>query len=92
MVGGGGRLVEHCTFQNRNPVRVFLYHYISDGNQLFSENFGCHFYFILHVMSDKVCEWSAALCTVLPGKPLSLPLQQRLTLAENEFAYICGHK
>ncbi len=31
MVGGWGeRLVEHCTFQNRNPVRVFLYHYISD--------------------------------------------------------------
>ncbi len=46
-------MVEHCTFQNRNPVRVFLYHCISDGNQLFSEKFGCHFHFILHIMSDK---------------------------------------
>ncbi len=54
MVGGWGeRLVELCTFQNRNPVRVFLYHCIYDGNQLFSENFGCHFHFILHIMSDK---------------------------------------
>ncbi len=35
------------------PVLVFLYHCISDGNRLFSENFGCHFHFILHVMSDK---------------------------------------
>ncbi len=44
---------EHCTFQNRNTVRVFLYHCISEGNRLFSENFGCHFHFILHVMPDK---------------------------------------
>ncbi len=49
--GGGERLVELCTFQNRNPVRVFLYYNISDGNQLFSKYFGCHFHFILHVMS-----------------------------------------
>ncbi len=54
MVGGWGEcLVEHCTFQNQNLVQVFLYHCISDGNQLFSENCGCHFHFILHVMSDK---------------------------------------
>ncbi len=45
--------VEHCMFQNRNPVRVFLYHCISEGNWLSSENDGCHFHFILHVMSDK---------------------------------------
>ncbi len=51
--GWGERLVKHCTFQNRNPVRVFLYHCIFDGNQLSSENFVCHFHFILHVMSDK---------------------------------------
>ncbi len=49
----GELLVEHYTFQNRNPVRAFLYHCISDGNQLFSENYGCHFHFILHIMSDK---------------------------------------
>ncbi len=54
MIGRWGeRLVEHCTFQNGNPVGVFLYHCISDGNQLFLENFGCHFHFILHIMSDK---------------------------------------
>ncbi len=54
MVGGWGeRLVEHCTFQNQNPVRDFLYHCISDGNRLFSENVGCHFHLISHVMSDK---------------------------------------
>uniref|UniRef100_A0A673MP21 Tumor protein, translationally-controlled 1 n=1 Tax=Sinocyclocheilus rhinocerous TaxID=307959 RepID=A0A673MP21_9TELE len=28
---------QHCTFQNRNPVRVFLYHCISEGNRLSSE-------------------------------------------------------
>ncbi len=65
MVGGWGeRLIEHCTFQNRNPVWVFLYHCISDGNQLFSENVGCHFNFILHVMSDKAAFVSRALFCV----------------------------
>ncbi len=63
-LGGGGRLVEHCMFQNRNPVRVFLYHYISDGNQLFSEYFRCHFHFILNVMSDKAAFVSGALFCV----------------------------
>ncbi len=54
MVGGWGeRLVELCTFQNRNPVRLFLSHGVSEGNRLFSENVGCHFNFLLHVMSDK---------------------------------------
>ncbi len=62
--GGGERLVELCMFQNQNPVRVFLYHCISDGNQLVSENFGCHFHFILHVMSDKAAFVSGALLCV----------------------------
>ncbi len=62
--GWGERLVEHCTFQNRNPVQVFLYHCISDGNRLFSENYGCHFHFILHVMSDKAAFVSRALFCV----------------------------
>ncbi len=57
-------MVELCTFQNRNPVRVFLYHCISEGNRLFSENFGCHFYFILHIMSDKAAFVSRALLCV----------------------------
>ncbi len=56
----GERLVEHCTLQNR----VFLYHCISDGNRLFSENDGCHFHFILHVMSDKSAFVSGALFCV----------------------------
>ncbi len=65
MVGGWGEhLVEHCTFQNRNPVLVFLYHCISDGNHLFSENYGCHFHFILHIMSDKAAFVSGALICV----------------------------
>ncbi len=46
-------------------------------------NDGCHFHFILHVMSDKAVFVSSALCTALPGKPRSVPLQQRLPLAEN---------
>ncbi len=67
MVGGWGEhLVEHCTFQNRNSVRVFLYHYISDGNQLFSENVGCRFNFIMHIMSDKSVFVSRALLCVQP--------------------------
>ncbi len=70
MVGWGGEhLVELCTFQNRNPVRVFLYHCISDGNQLFSENFGCHFHFILHVMSDKAAFVNGASISPVPTSP-----------------------
>ncbi len=62
--GVGERMVEHCTFQNRNPMRVFLYHCISDGNQLFSENVGCHFHFILYIMSDKAAFVRGALFCV----------------------------
>ncbi len=58
------RLVEHCTFQKQIPVRVFLYHCISEGNQLFSEYFGCHFHFILHVIPDKAAFVSGALFCV----------------------------
>ncbi len=59
--GWGELLVEHCTFENQNPVRVFLYHYIYDGNQLFSENFECHVQLILHIMFDKTVFVSGAL-------------------------------
>ncbi len=51
-------------FQNQNPVWVFLYHCVSDGNRLFSENFECHFHIILHVMSDKAAFVSGALFCV----------------------------
>ncbi len=71
-------------FQNRNPVRVFLYHCISDGNQLFSKNVGCHFHLILHIMSDKAAFVSGALfCVERYRGNLELLLQQRLPLAEN---------
>ncbi len=40
------------------------YHCISDGNQLFSETFGCHFHFILNVMSDKAAFVRGALFCV----------------------------
>ncbi len=46
------------------PMLVFLYHCVSDGNQLFSENFACNFHFILHVMSDKAAFVSGALFCV----------------------------
>ncbi len=65
MVGRWGEsVVKHRTFQNRNPVLVFLYHCISDGNRLFSENFDCNFNFILPVMSDKAAFESGALFCV----------------------------
>ncbi len=54
MVGGWGEAwLSNALFQIQNLVQVFLYHCISDGNRLFSENVGCHFHFILHIMSDK---------------------------------------
>ncbi len=46
------------------PNAVFLYHCISDENQLFSENVGCHFHFILHIMSEKAAFVSGALICV----------------------------
>ncbi len=55
---------EHCTFKNQNPAWVFLYHCISEGIRLSSENFQCHFHFILHVMPDKAAFVSGALLCV----------------------------
>ncbi len=66
MVGGWGEcLIDYCTFQNQNPVRVFLYHSVSDINRLSSETYGCHFHFIFHVMSDKAAFLSGAVRFVL---------------------------
>ncbi len=56
--------ISNFLFQNRKPVRVSLYHCISDGNRQFSENVGCHFHFILHVMSDKAAFVRGALLCV----------------------------
>ncbi len=87
--GGGGRLVEHCTFQNQNQVRVFSYHCISDGNQLFSENFGCHFHFILHVMSDKAAFVSGVLFCVQSYRG---NLELSRSNSASRWQRICGHK
>ncbi len=46
------------------PSAGVLYHCISDGNRLFSANFGCNFNFILPVMSDKAAFESGALLCV----------------------------
>ncbi len=65
MVGGWGEAwLSNALFQIQNLVQVFLYHCISDGNRLFSENVGCHFHFILHIMSDKAALVSWALICV----------------------------
>ncbi len=62
---GGGRLVEHCTFQNQNPagagVFISLYFW---WKPTVSENYGCHFHFILHIMSDKAAFVNRALFCV----------------------------
>ncbi len=75
---GGNAWLSTACFQNQYPVRVFYITYISDGNRLFSENCGCHFHLILHVMSDKAAFVSGALLCVQ-----SYRLQHRLPLAEN---------
>ncbi len=50
--------------KSKPGAAVFLYHCISYGNQWFSENVGCHFNLILHVMSDKAAFVSGALFCV----------------------------
>ncbi len=95
MVGGGvERLVELCILQYRNPVQVFLYHCISDGNQLFSENFGCHFHFILH-MSDKAAfvSWSLICVQRYRGNfELSCSNSASRWQRRNLHIYAAGHK
>ncbi len=44
------------------------------GNQLFSEYFGCHFHFILHIMSDKAVLWWEELCFCIQQLPGNLDL------------------
>ncbi len=50
--------------KSKPSVGVFYNHCISDGNQLFSESFGCRFHFILHIMSDKAAFVSWALICI----------------------------
>ncbi len=94
LAGGENACLER-TFQNRNPVQVFLYHCISDGNQLFSKNFGCNFYLILHVMSDKAAFVSGALVCVQRYRG-NLELSRSNSASRwqiiNLHIYICGHK
>ncbi len=61
------------------PLLVFLYHCISDGNQLFSEKIGCHFHLILHIISDKAVFVNRALLCVQRYRGNL----ERLPLAEN---------
>ncbi len=56
------------TWLSTAPFKLCLYHCISDGKRLFSENVGCHFHFILHVMSDKAAFVSGALLCVQRGR------------------------
>ncbi len=53
-----------------------------------SEKLRCNFNFVFPVMADKVRLLSTALIRLqpLPGKAIYLPPQQRLALAENQFA------
>ncbi len=76
------------------PVLVFLYHCISDGNQLFSEHFGCHFNLILHVMSEKAAFVSGALICVQGYRVTSISTTSTAPPAGRELTciYICGHK
>ncbi len=82
---------KHCTFQNRNPVRVSLYHCISEGNRLSSENFGCYFNFILHVMSDKAAFVSGALICVQRYRG-NLALSNSASCWQRINLHICRHK
>ncbi len=49
--------------------------------------FRCNFHLVFPVKSDKVAFERITLITAVTGKPLYLPLQQRLLLAENSFAF-----
>ncbi len=72
---------------------VFLYHCISDGYQLFTENVGCHFHSILDIMSDKAAFVSGALlCVALPGKSRSFRYNSASCWQIINLIYICRHK
>ncbi len=47
----------------------------------------CNFHLVFPVKSDKVAFERITLISAITGKPLYLPLQQRLLLAENSFAF-----
>ncbi len=74
--GGEKAWLSTARFKIETQCRCF-YITVSNGNQLFSENVGCHFNFILHIMSDKAVFVSRSLFCALPGKHRALALQQR---------------
>ncbi len=75
------------------PERVFIYHCISDGNQLFSENVGCHFHFLLHVMSDNAVFVSGALfCVQCYRGNLALYHYSTASRCQRIHPHICGRK
>ncbi len=96
---GGGTLGWGLHVSKSKPLLVFLYNSISDGNQLFSENFGCHFHFILHVMSDKAAFVRGALLCVqcyretsLSPAPAALPAARELICIymPPQIVQVCG--
>ncbi len=76
LAGGEKAWLSTARFKIETQCRCF-YITVSNGNQLFSENVGCHFNFILHIMSDKAVFVSRSLFCALPGKHRALALQQR---------------
>ncbi len=92
-LAGGENAWLRTAFQNRNPVRVFLYHGISDGNRLFSENLGCHFHFILHVMSDIAAfVRGALLCVQRYRGNLGLSHSNSASCWQRINLHICRHR
>ncbi len=53
LAGGEKAWLSTTRFKIETQCGCFYITSISYGNQLFSEHFGCHFHFILHIMSDK---------------------------------------
>ncbi len=48
-----GRTFDWALQVSKSKPGAGVFHCIPEGNWLFSENFGCHFNFILHLLSDK---------------------------------------
>ncbi len=82
LAGGEKTWLSAARFKIETQSRCF-YITVSNENQLFSDNFGCHFNLNLHIMSDKAAFVSRSLFCALPGKHRALALQQRLPLADH---------
>ncbi len=91
LAGGYNTWLSTACFKIETLVRVFLYHCISDGNQLFSEHFECHFNFLLHIISDKAAFVSGALLCVQRYRGyLSLYHSNSASCWQRIYLHICG--